>query len=118
MIFLAYPPCSTCRRAKDWLNSHGVRYEERNIKENPPTVEELRQWQARSGLPLKRFFNTSGLKYRELSLKDRLGGMSEDEQLRLLSGDGMLVKRPLLVTEKTVAVGFSQKEWAAAVETV
>lgn len=111
MLFIEYPPCSTCQKAKKWLDSHGLTYSERHIKNTPPTYDELKAWHARSGLPLKKFFNTSGLLYKSLALKDKLPAMSEDEQLRLLSTDGMLVKRPLLITEETILVGFREKEW-------
>ncbi len=111
MLFIEYPKCSTCRKAKKWLDDHGVAYTDRHIKENNPTYEELKEWSARSGLPLKRFFNTSGQLYRSLQLKDRLPSMSEDEQLRLLASDGMLVKRPLVVTDSAVLTGFKEKEW-------
>lgn len=113
MIFMQYPPCSTCKKAKVWLDARGIAYEDRHIKENNPTYEELKAWQAKSGLPLKRFFNTSGLKYKELNLRERLPEMSEEEQLRLLASDGMLVKRPILVTESAVLLGFREKEWEA-----
>lgn len=113
MVFLQYPPCSTCKKAKAWLDERGVGYEDRHIKENNPTYEELQAWHAQSGLPLKRFFNTSGLKYKELNLKERLPNMTEEEQLRLLATDGMLVKRPILLTESAVLVGFREKEWEA-----
>ena len=113
MVFLQYPPCSTCKKAKVWLDARGIAYEDRHIKENNPTYEELKAWQAKSGLPLKRFFNTSGLKYKELNLRERLPEMSEEEQLRLLASDGMLVKRPILVTESAVLLGFREKEWEA-----
>ncbi len=111
MLFIEYPKCSTCRKAKKWLDDHGVAYTDRHIKDNNPTYEELKEWSARSGLPLKRFFNTSGQLYRSLQLKDRLPSMSEDEQLRLLASDGMLVKRPLVVTDSAVLTGFKEKEW-------
>lgn len=111
MLFLLYPPCSTCQKAKKWLDDHGIAYEARDIKQNNPTQEELRQWLARSGLPLKRFFNTSGQIYRGLQLKEKLPTMTEDEQLALLAGDGMLVKRPLIVGEDFVLVGFKAAEW-------
>lgn len=114
MLFLQYPPCSTCKKAKKWLDEHGVAYEARDIKQDNPTQEELRAWQARSGLPLKRFFNTSGQQYRALELKDKLPTLTEEEQFSLLATDGMLVKRPLLVTEDRVLVGFKEAEWAAA----
>ena len=114
MLFVEYPKCSTCQKAKRYLEERGVAFEDRLIHTQPPTVEELRAWQARSGLPLKRFFNTSGRSYQALGLKDKLPGLSEDEQLELLAGDGMLVKRPILVTEETVLVGFKQGAWDAA----
>ena len=102
VLFLEYPKCSTCKKAKKWLEEHQVNYDDRHIVEDNPTVEELKDWIGRSGLPLRRFFNTSGMKYRELQLKDRLPKMSEEEQLELLATDGMLVKRPLLVLEDRV----------------
>ena len=110
-LFLCYQKCSTCKKAKKWLEEHQVNYDDRHIVEDNPTVEELKDWIGRSGLPLRRFFNTSGMKYRELQLKDRLPKMSEEEQLELLATDGMLVKRPLVVGETTVLVGFKEKEW-------
>ena len=106
MVFLCYPKCSTCQKAQKWLDERGVAYELRLIREENPNVEELRAWKERSGLPLKRFFNTSGLQYKALGLKDRLPEMSEEEQLALLATDGMLVKRPLLIGEDYVLVGF------------
>lgn len=111
MKFIQYPKCSTCQKAKKWLDDRKISYEDRHIKENNPTYDELKVWYGRSGLPLKRFFNTSGLLYKELKLKDKLPEMSEEEQLRLLATDGMLVKRPLVITEKYVLVGFKEKEW-------
>ena len=111
MLFIESPKCSTCQKAKKWLDSHGLEYTDRHIKEDNPTLEELREWHARSGLPLKRFFNTSGMAYRELGLKDRLPEMSEDEQLRLLASDGMLVKRPLIVADDFILTGFKPAEW-------
>ena len=112
MLFLEYPPCSTCRKAKAWLDGHGVACTARHIKEQNPTYEELSHWQEISGLHLKKFFNTSGLQYRALELKDRLPGMSAEEQLRLLATDGMLVKRPLVITDEgKVLTGFREKEW-------
>jgi arsenate reductase len=113
MLFLQYPPCSTCKKAKNWLDEHGISYEDRHIKENNPSYEELKLWYEKSGLPLKRFFNTSGLAYKALNLKERLPGMTEEEQLQLLASDGMLVKRPLLITEKAVLTGFKEAEWNA-----
>ena len=112
MLFLHYPPCSTCKKAKAWLDDHGISYTARHIKEENPSYEELKQWHAASGLPLKKFFNTSGLLYKSMELKNKLPGMSKEEQLRLLSSDGMLVKRPIVVTEDNkVLVGFKGKEW-------
>ena len=111
MLFLEYPPCSTCKKAKLWLERHSVTYTARHIKEENPTAEELALWQEKSGLELKKFFNTSGLVYKNLGLKDRLPNLSREEQLALLSSDGMLVKRPILVTEDTVLVGFKEKDW-------
>ena len=114
MLFVQYPPCSTCRRAKEWLDARGLSYVSRNIKEDRPLYEELKLWQAMSGLPLKRFFNTSGLLYKALGLKDKLPAMSEEEQLRLLASDGMLVKRPIIVKDDKVLVGFKEKDWEAS----
>ena len=110
MLFLCYPKCSTCQKARKWLEEQGISFDERDIKQNNPTVEELRTWYARSGLPLKRFFNTSGMQYKAMGLKDKLPDMSEEEQLALLATDGMLVKRPLLVDEDFVLTGFKQTE--------
>ena len=112
MLFLQYPPCSTCKKAKNWLDEHGVCYTDRHIKEKQPSYDELKEWYARSGLPLKRFFNTSGLAYKSLNLKERLPTMTEEEQLQLLASDGMLVKRPLLVTDDAVLTGFKEAQWA------
>lgn len=114
ILFLQYPPCSTCKNAKKWLDAHGISYEPRNIKEENPTSEELAEWIKKSGLPLKRFFNTSGIIYKEKNLKDLLPDMSEKEQIGLLATDGMLVKRPLIIGEDFVLVGFKEKEWEAA----
>ena len=111
MLFLCYPKCSTCKKAQAWLEAHGLSYTLRDIQTARPTLEELRQWHAQSGLPLKRFFNTSGQQYRALGLKDKLPQMSEDEQFALLSTDGMLVKRPILVGDGFVLVGFREAEW-------
>jgi len=115
-LFICYDRCSTCKKAEAWLQAHGVLYEKRPIKEENPSAEELRFWQQKSGLPLRRFFNTSGLLYKELQLKDRLPGMGEEEMLSLLAADGMLVKRPLLITDYTVLVGFRESEWQAALQ--
>ena len=111
MLLIEYPKCTTCQRAKKFLDERGASYTSRHIKEDNPTIEELRAWHKRSGLPLKKFFNTSGLQYRALALKDKLPGMGEEEQLSLLASDGMLVKRPLLVGEDFVLVGFRAGEW-------
>ena len=114
MLFLQYPPCSTCQKAKKWLDDHGIAYTARHIKEENPTADELRAWIAASGLPIKRFFNTSGLVYKNLGLKDKLPAMSEEEQIALLASDGMLVKRPLLVTDTFVLPGFRPVDWEKA----
>ena len=111
MLFVNYPKCSTCRKAKKWLDEQNIEYDSRHIVEDNPTADELRKWWEISDLPLKRFFNTSGMKYRELKLKDKLPELSEDEQLDLLATDGMLVKRPVLVNDDIVLVGFKIKEW-------
>ena len=110
--FVNYPKCSTCQKAKKWLNEHNITYIDRPIKEENPSREELKEWLAVSGLPIKRFFNTSGLLYKEMKLKDRLPEMSQEEQLELLAGDGMLVKRPIVVGDGFVLVGFKEAEWA------
>ena len=114
-LFLEYPPCSTCKKAKAWLQEKGVDFQSRHIKEQNPSYEELKQWHGRSGLPLKKFFNTSGLLYKSLNLKEKLPAMTEEEQLRLLSSDGMLVKRPILITEKAVIPGFRAEAWEKAI---
>lgn len=114
MLFLHYPKCTTCQKAKKWLDQQGADYQARDIKEDNPTLEELTDWYRRSGLPLKRFFNTSGLQYRALGLKDKLASMGEDEQLALLASDGMLVKRPILVTGAKVLPGFREADWQEA----
>lgn len=111
MLFVEYPKCSTCQKAKKWLDDNGVKYDDRHIKENNPTFNELKEWYEKSGLPLKRFFNTSGMLYKSMQLKDKLPEMSEDEQLQLLATDGMLVKRPLLIGNDFVLCGFREKEW-------
>lgn len=111
MLFIQYPPCTTCQKAKKWLDDHGLTYTDRHIKLQNPTYEELKEWHTRSGLPLKRFFNTSGLLYKSLNLKEKLPGMTEEEQLQLLATDGMLVKRPIVVLEDRVLVGFKEAEW-------
>lgn len=109
--FVCYPKCTTCQKAKQWLDDNGISYEQRHIKEENPTEAELQEWQAKSKLPLKKFFNTSGLLYKSLSLKDKLPTMSEAEQFALLATDGMLVKRPILITGDKVLVGFKESEW-------
>lgn len=114
MVFGCYPKCTTCQKAKKWLEANGIAFEERHIKEDNPTVEELKEWHKKSGLPLKKFFNTSGVQYKELKLKDRLSEMSEEEQYSLLASDGMLVKRPILIGDDFVLVGFNETEWKAA----
>lgn len=114
MLFVCYPKCSTCKKAQAWLDAHGIAYTVRDIKTQNPTLEELHQWHSLSGLPLKRFFNTSGQQYRALALKDKLPSMAEEEQFALLSTDGMLVKRPILVAEDKVLVGFREAEWSSA----
>lgn len=111
MLFIQYPPCSTCKKAKAWLDDRGLSYTDRHIKENNPSYDELKAWYEASGLPLKRFFNTSGLLYKSLELKDKLPTMSEDEQLRLLATDGMLVKRPIIVSGDIILTGFKEAEW-------
>lgn len=111
MLFLEYPKCSTCKEAKKWLDDNGIEYTDRHIVENNPTYEELNEWYNRSGLPLKRFFNTSGMLYKEMNLKERLLNMSEKEQLELLATNGMLVKRPLIVDGDKVLTGFKEAEW-------
>lgn len=112
MLLICYPKCTTCQKAKKWLESQGIAYTERNIAEENPTYAELKEWYKKSGLPLKRFFNTSGLLYKSMQLKDKLPEMSEEEQLKLLATDGMLVKRPLVVDGDNVLTGFKEAEWA------
>ena len=114
MLFLEYPPCSTCQKAKKWLTEKGISYTDRHIKENNPTYEELKAWHAKSDLELRKFFNTSGLLYKSMNLKEKLPTMTEEEQLRLLATDGMLVKRPLVVHGNTVLTGFRAGEWEKA----
>lgn len=116
MEFLCYAKCTTCQKAKKWLDANEIEYTERPIKEQNPTVEELKVWHRRSGIPLKKFFNTSGLLYKDMKLKDRLPGMSEEEQYELLATDGMLVKRPMLVGDDFVLVGFKETEWEDKLE--
>lgn len=112
MLFIEYPKCSTCQKAKKFLDEHGAIYIDRHIKEDNPTYEELKEWHAKSGLELKSFFNTSGLLYKSLELKDKLPTMTEEEQLRLLASDGMLVKRPILITDDKILVGFKTTDWS------
>lgn len=112
MIFICYPKCSTCQNAKKWLDEQEIKYTERHIVDNNPSYEELKEWYNKSGLPLKRFFNTSGLLYKEMQLKDKRPTMNEEEQLKLLATNGMLVKRPLVVNGDMVLIGFKEAEWA------
>lgn len=116
MLFLEYPKCSTCQKAKKWLDSHNIEYTDRHIVEDNPSYDELKEWFEKSGLPIKKFFNTSGLLYKEMKLKDKLPAMSEEEQLKLLATNGMLVKRPLLVDGEKVLVGFKEAEWAENID--
>lgn len=111
MLFLQYPKCSTCQKAKKWLDEHDIEYTARHIVEENPTYEELKEWYKKSGLPLKKFFNTSGLMYKDMQLKEKLPLISEDEQLQLLATHGMLVKRPLIIADEYVLVGFKETEW-------
>lgn len=114
MRFICYPKCTTCKRAQAFLDARGVKYDFRDIKQENPTQDELREWYEKSGLPLKRFFNTSGLQYKAMGLSSRLRDMSDEEQLELLASDGMLVKRPILVSKAFVLVGFSEELWEKA----
>ena len=116
MKFICYPKCTTCQKAQKWLDEHGVRYEIRDIKEDKPSYDELKTWLAASGLPTKKFFNTSGLLYKSLNLKDKMRTMSEEECLKLLSTDGMLVKRPLLIDDRFILVGLKEAEWQKAIK--
>ena len=111
MLFIQYPKCSTCQKARKWLDANNITYTDRHIAERRPTGEELKEWHKKSGLPLKKFFNTSGVLYKEMQLKDKLPAMSEEEQIALLAGNGMLVKRPIIVDGETVLVGFREAEW-------
>ncbi|MBP3866260.1 MAG: arsenate reductase family protein [Eggerthellaceae bacterium] len=115
MLFVHYPKCSTCKKAMNWLDEHNVEFDQRHIVEDNPTADELRLWHKMSDLPLRRFFNTSGMLYRDMGLKDKLPSMTEDEMYELLASNGMLVKRPLLVLDDTVLVGFKQSEWEAEI---
>ena len=112
MLFICYPKCTTCQKARKWLDEQNKTYTERHIVEDNPDYAELKEWHKKSGLPLKKFFNTSGLLYKEMQLKDKIPEMSEDEQLKLLATNGMLVKRPIVVTDDTVLVGFKEAEWS------
>ena len=112
ILFVEYPKCTTCQKAKKWLETENVTFEDRHIVENNPSVEELKKWHKMSGLPLKRFFNTSGMKYKELGLKDRIPQMTEEEQYKLLTTDGMLVKRPILIDDDFVMTGFKESDWS------
>ena len=111
MVFLCYPKCTTCQKAKKWLDEHNISYMERHIAEDNPSCDELKKWYDKSGLPLKKFFNTSGLLYKEMQLKDKLPEMNEEEQIKLLATNGMLVKRPMIIDGDTVLVGFKESEW-------
>ncbi len=112
MKFICYPKCTTCKKAQNWLDSKGADYTLRDIKTDNPSYEELKEWYKKSGLPLKKFFNTSGMIYRSMNLKDKLDAMSDEEKLRLLAEDGMLVKRPILLTDDRVLLGFKESEWS------
>lgn len=111
MIFIEYPKCSTCKKAKKWLDDHNIKYEDRHIIDNNPTFDELKEWYHKSNLDIKRFFNTSGMLYKEMNLKDKLPNMNEDEMLEILSTNGMLVKRPLIISNDVILTGFKEKEW-------
>ena len=111
MIFLEYPKCSTCKKAKKWLDENGIKYDERHIKDNNPTFDELFEWTENSGIPVRKLFNTSGVLYREMQLKDKLPTMTDEEMLKILSTDGMLVKRPLIIDKKIILVGFKENKW-------
>ncbi len=111
MLFIEYPKCTTCQKAKKWLDENGFEYQSRHIKDENPSYEELKNWYMQSGLPLKKFFNTSGMLYKSMQLKDKLPTMSEEEQLQLLATDGMLVKRPIIISNKVILTGFREKEW-------
>lgn len=116
MLFIEYPKCTTCQKAKKWLDANNIAYTDRHIVEDNPSYDELKEWYEKSGLPLKKFFNTSGLLYKELQLKDKLPAMSEEEQLKLLASNGMLVKRPIIVDGGLVMTGFQEAEWAAKIK--
>ena len=110
-LFIEYPKCSTCQKAKKWLEQNNIEFKDRHIVENNPTKEELKKWIKQSGYDIKKFFNTSGMKYKELNLKEKLPNMTDDEKIQILSTDGMLVKRPLIITDDLILVGFREKEW-------
>ena len=118
ILLMEYPKCTTCKKAKNYLQSHDISFEDRHIVEQNPDEKELKQWIKQSGLPIKKFFNTSGMKYRELELKDKLPNMFEEEQIALLATDGMLIKRPLLISKEFVLTGFKEKEWDEALQTL
>ena len=111
ILFIEYPKCSTCQKAKKWLEQNNIEFDDRHILENNPTKEELKKWIKQSGYDIKKFFNTSGMKYKELNLKEKLPNMTDDEKIQILSTDGMLVKRPLIITDDLILVGFREKEW-------
>ena len=111
ILFIEYPKCSTCQKAKKWLEQNNIEFDDRHILENNPTKEELKKWIKQSGYDIKKFFNTSGMKYKELNLKEKLPNMTDDEKIEVLSTDGMLVKRPLIITDDLILVGFREKEW-------
>ena len=111
MLFIEYPKCSTCKKAKKWLDDHNIKYEDRHIIDDNPTFDELKEWYHKSNLDIKRFFNTSGMLYKEMNLKDKLPNMNEDEMLEILSTNGMLVKRPLIISDDVILTGFKEKEW-------
>ncbi|MBR6770117.1 MAG: arsenate reductase family protein [Lachnospiraceae bacterium] len=114
VLFVEYPKCTTCQKAKKWLDTNGIEYTDRNIKENNPSIQELKEWHEKSGLDIKRFFNTSGILYKEMQLKDKLPEMTLEEKYSLLASSGMLVKRPIAITDDSVLVGFKEKEWEEA----
>ena len=117
VLFIEYPKCSTCQKAKKWLEQNNIEFDDRHIVENNPTKDELRKWIKQSGYDIKRFFNTSGMKYKELNLKEKLPNMTDEEKIDILSTDGMLVKRPLIITEDLILVGFREKEWVSLLGT-
>lgn len=116
VLFIEYPKCSTCQKAKKWLEQNNIEFDDRHIVENNPTKDELRKWIKQSGYDIKKFFNTSGMKYKELNLKEKLPNMTDEEKIEILSTDGMLVKRPLAITDKVILVGFKEKEWVSLLE--